>query len=351
MNLKVSEIVALCGGRLRVGDPEFLIRGFASLDEAGPEDLSFLGNEKYLNDYLSTQAGAVIVVEKAPVAREGMVVIDVENPSLAFSQILESLQKLRPFEATVHPSAFVDPSAQVEGVMIRANAVVEAGVVVGAGSEIGPGVLIERETKIGKNCLIYGNAVVRERCILGDRVCLQPGAVIGSEGFGYELVEGAHRAIPQVGIVVLGDDVEVGANTTIDRARFGKTRVGRGTKIDNLVQIGHNVTIGEHCLIVAHVGIAGSCKIGDYVTIAAQCGLAGHLEIGEGVILAARSGITKSLIKPGVYWGTPAQPLSDEKRTIIASRRAAKKWNEFKELRKELEELKENSSSTTEESL
>ncbi len=340
MDLTVSEIVALCGGRLRVGDPDFRISGFASLNEAEEGDLSFLGNEKYLNDYLESKAGAVLTVPDAPAARDGMAIIDVENPSLAFSQVLEDLQKKRAFEASIHPTAFVDESAQVEGVMIRANAVVEAGAKIGKGTEIGPGVVIERDVVIGEDCLLFANASVRERCILGNRVLLQPGAVIGAEGFGYELVEGRHRSIPQVGIVVLEDEVEVGANSTIDRARFGKTIIGEGTKIDNLVQIGHNVVIGKHNLIVAHAGIAGSSKIGNYVTIAAQCGLVGHLEIGDHVVLAAKTGVTKSITKPGVYWGVPALPLKEEKKRVINVRKVGEMRAELKQLRQEVEELK-----------
>ena len=346
MNFTISEIVALCGGRLRVGNPDFLIKGFAALTDAGPEELSFLGNQKYLTDYLGSQAGAVITVAEAPVAREDMAVIEVENPSLAFSQVLEALQKKRIFEVSIHPTAFVDETAQVEGTMIRANAVVEAGAKIGKGTEIGPGVVIGRETVIGEDCMLYANSTVRERCQLGDRVHLQPGAVIGAEGFGYELVDGAHRLIPQVGTVVLEDDVEIGANSTVDRARFGKTIIGKGTKIDNLVQIGHNVVVGEHCLIVANAAIAGSCKVGDYVTIAAQSGLAGHLEIGDGVILAARTGVSKSLLKKGVYWGTPALPLKEEKKRVIATRKSFEMYTEMKKLRKELEELKSSFNSS-----
>ena len=310
------------------------------LDDAGPLELSFLGNEKYLNDYLSSKAGAVLVIPNAPTANETMAVIEVENPSVAFSQVLEELQKKRPYEATIHPTAHVDETAQVDGAMIRANAVVEAGAKVGKGTEIGPGVVIERGAIIGEDCLLFANSVVRERCLLGDRVQLQPGAVIGSEGFGYQLVDGRHRSIPQVGIVVLEDEVEVGANSTIDRARFGKTIIGKGTKIDNLVQIGHNVVIGEHCLIVAHVGIAGSCEIGNYVTVAAQCGLAGHLKVVDHTILAARTGVSKSLDKAGVYWGTPAKPIRDEKRRLVGTRKIPEMREELKVLRREMDELK-----------
>lgn len=340
MNFTVSEIVALCGGRLRVGDPDLRITGFAALNVAEAGDLSFLGNEKYINDYLATEASAVLTVARAPVAREGLAVIDVENPSLAFSQVLEELQKKRPFEASIHPRAFVDETASVEGVMIRANAVVEAGVKIGKGTEIGPGVVVERGATIGEDCILFANAVVRERCVLGNRVQLQPGAVIGAEGFGYEFVDGRHRSIPQVGIVVLEDEVEVGANSAIDRARFGKTRVGKGTKIDNLVQIGHNVTIGEHCLIIAHTGIAGSCEIGNFVTIAAQVGIAGHIRVDDHITLAARTGVSKTLTKPGIYWGTPALPIHEEKKVLVFTRQLPTFRKELQQLRKEVDELK-----------
>ena len=341
MDFSISEIVALCGGRLRVGDPEFRIKGFAALDDAGPLELSFLGNLKYLPDYMKSQAGAVLVVPEAPIARQNMAVIEVENPSVAFSQILEELQKKRPYEATIHTTAFVDETAQVEGAMIRANAVVEAGAKVGKGTEIGPGVVVERGAVIGEDCILFANAVVRERCVLGNRVLLQPGASIGAEGFGYELVEGRHRSIPQVGIVVLEDEVEVGANSAIDRARFGKTVIGKGTKIDNLVQIGHNVVIGEHCLIVAHTGIAGSCEIGNYVTVAAQCGLAGHLKVADGIVLAARTGVSGSLKKPGIYWGTPAKPIKVEKRRLVSTRKIPEMRRELAELRRQVDALNE----------
>lgn len=344
MNFTVSEIVALCGGQLRIGDPNFCIKGFSALAEAGSDDLSFLGNEAYLKDYLASQAGAVFVTKEAPEGRAGATLIEVENPSLAFSLVLEAEHGQRTFEASVHPSAYVDESAEVEGAMIRANAVVEAGVKIGKGTEVGPGVVIERDAVVGEDCLLYANAVVRERCILKDRVNLQPGVVIGSEGYGYEQVDGYHRAIPQVGIVVLEDDVDVGANTTIDRARFGKTHIGRGTKIDNLVQIGHNVVVGEHCLIVAQTGVAGSCKIGNYVTIAAQAGIAGHIEIGDHITFAARTAVVKSMPNAGVYWGVPAVPIKEEKRRIVGTRLLPNMRKELKALRQELDELKEEQS-------
>ena len=175
--------------------------------------------------------------------------------------------------------------------------------------------------------------------MIGHRVILQPGVVIGSDGYGFELVEGRHRKVPQVGIVEIANDVEVGANSTIDRARFGKTYIGEGTKIDNLVQIAHNVEIGKHCLIVAQAGIAGSTRIGNYVTIAAQSGISGHLEIGDSVVIAAKSAVLKNLSKPGAYMGVPARPMALEQRKMAMVSRLPKLVKEIRELKKKLEQI------------
>ena len=342
MDFSLKQIAELCGGRIRSGDPEQRITGFDTLAVARADELSFFGNAKYLSDYLATEAAAVLVTAKAPDGREGLSLIEVENPSLAFSKILNAGRPVRVFEAGIHPSAFVHESAQVEGAMIRANAVIEAEVRIGKGTEIGAGCVVEAHTVIGEDCLFHGNVTVRERCEIGDRVVLQPGAVVGAEGFGYELSGGSHQSIPQNGIVVLGDDVEIGANTTIDRARFGKTCIGEGTKIDNLVQIGHNVVIGKHCLIVAHSGIAGSVTLGDHVTVAAQTGMAGHLEVCSNVMFAARTGVTKSVTEPGIYWGVPCVKFKEEKKRVVLSARLPKFYEELKKLRAEVTSLKED---------
>ena len=250
MDFSLSQIAEICGGKIIAGDPEQRISGFDTLALARSNELSFLGNPKYLPDFIATQAAAVLVTQEVPGAREGISFIQVENPSLAFSQVLMAGRPKRHFVAGIHPSAIVHESAQVEGAMIRANAVVEAGVKIGKGTEIGACCVIEANCVVGEDCLFHGNVTLRERCEVGSRVILQPGVSIGSEGFGYELQEGRHRSIPQIGIVVLEDEVEVGANSTIDRARFGKTIIGEGTKIDNLVQIGHNVVSRQalpHC--------------------------------------------------------------------------------------------------------
>jgi UDP-3-O-[3-hydroxymyristoyl] glucosamine N-acyltransferase len=198
------------------------------------------------------------------------------------------------------------------------------GASIGDGTVICPNAVIQSGAVIGSDCRIGANVTIRERCILGDRVIIQPGAVIGSDGYGYEFLNGKHVKIDQVGIVEIGDDVEIGANTTVDRARFGKTLIGEGTKIDNLVQIGHNVIIGKHCLIIAQTGIAGSSKLEDYVTVAAQAGVVGHVTIGSKAILAARTGATTSLAGGITYAGMPALPISEENKLKAHVRRLPK---------------------------
>lgn len=287
----------------------------AALDAAGPHDVSFLGNEKYHGQFLQTQAAAVIVPRGVTDGPQGTALIAVENPTLAFSVVVRHFAAAaRAFVPGIHPSAFVDPSATLDPTKVRVNpgAIVMAGAVIGDGSDIGPNSVIGEDAIIGKGCRIMANVTVRERCVLGDRVILQPGAVIGSDGFGYEFSGGVHVKIDQVGIVVIGSDVEIGANTTIDRARFGKTVIGAGTKIDNLVQIGHNVIMGEHCLIVSQVGISGSCHIGNHVTIAGQAGTSGHITIGSNTLISGRAGVTRDLPGGKSYGGKPAQLLRDE---------------------------------------
>ncbi len=287
----------------------------AALDTAGPDDISFLGNEKYLPQFLSTKAGAVIVPEGYDFKTDGPALISVQNPSLAFAAVVRHFAaSANLFTPGIHPAAFVDPSAILDPskVSIHPGAIVMAGATIGDGTEISPNAVIHRDVIIGKNCHIGSNVSIRERCILGDRVSIQPGAVIGSDGYGYEFSEGKHVKIDQVGIVEIHDDVEIGANTTIDRARFGKTIVGEGTKIDNLCQIAHNVIIGKHCLIVSQSGLAGSCKIEDYVTVAAQAGVGGHVTIGAKAILAGRTGATTNLDGGITYSGMPALPFQED---------------------------------------
>ncbi len=279
--------------------------------------MTFFGNARYLPALKATRATCVLVPEgfAEPISA---IAVEVANPSVAFAQVLE---KLAPpaivFPPGIHPSAVVGENVQLgAGVSIQPHAVIEAGAVIGEGTVIGAGAYVGHEARLGAGCHLHPHVTIRERCVLGERVVIHSGTVIGSDGFGYEMVEGRHVKIPQTGIVQIDDDVEIGANATIDRARFGRTWIGEGAKIDNLVQIAHNVVIGKHSIVVAQVGISGSTRLGQYVTVAGQAGVVGHIEIGDRAIVAAQSGVSKSLPPGAVVWGRPAVPLREEKERI-----------------------------------
>jgi UDP-3-O-[3-hydroxymyristoyl] glucosamine N-acyltransferase len=229
-----------------------------------------------------------------------------------------------PFTPGIHPSAVLADSVQCDRarISVAANAVIEAGAQLADGVEIGAGCFVGRNVRIGAGSKLYANSTVHEGCVLGARVILHSAVVIGADGFGYEFKGGRHNKVRQSGIVQLDDDVEIGAGSTVDRARFGRTWIGEGTKIDNLVQIAHNVVVGKHCVIVAQSGIAGSAQVGDYVVIAAQCGVAGHVSVGSQCTLGGRAGVTKD-IPAGreSYLGFPAAPAMEERRRMAAVRR------------------------------
>jgi UDP-3-O-[3-hydroxymyristoyl] glucosamine N-acyltransferase len=323
-------------------ESDLVLNGVGSLNTAKGDEISFLGNSRYVPQLATTSAGVVLVPSGDYPAAPGCHFIEVENPSLAFSKLIDYFQpEVLVFHAGISSSAIIAEDAVVDPteVCVAAGAIIESGAQIGRGTTIGPGCVIGKGAQIGEDCLFYANASIREFCVIGDRVILQPGVVIGSDGYGFELIEGRHRKVPQVGIVEIANDVEVGANSTIDRARFGKTYIGEGTKIDNLVQIAHNVEIGKHCLIVAQVGIAGSTRIGNYVTVAAQSGIGGHLEIGDHVVLAAKTAALKSLLKPGAYMGVPARPMASEQKKMALVSRLPKLVKEVQELKKKLEQL------------
>ena len=313
--LTLPELAQWVDGDIVRGGHHVSVTGMAALDLAGPGDVSFLGNEKYHGQFALTQAAAVIVPRGVTDGPEATALIAVDNPTLAFSVVVRHFAAAsRRFAPGIHPMACVDPTVTLDPaqVCVQAGAVIMAGAAVGDGSTIGPNSVIGEDARIGRDCHIMANATVRERCVLGDRVILQPGAVIGADGYGYELVGGRQVKIDQVGIVEIGADVEVGANATIDRARFGKTVIGEGTKIDNLVQIGHNCVIGKHCLIVAFVGISGSTRLGNYVTMAGQAATVGHVTIGDHATLTGRAGVTRDLDGGQVYSGRPAKPFRED---------------------------------------
>ena len=334
--LTIQELADRIDGKVVRGGLDRLIGGIAALDEAGPGELSFLGNEKYRQQFLATRAGAVIVPFGVSEGPQEAALIAVENPSYAFGLVVKHFTAAlaRVFEPGVHPRAVVDESAVLDPMKVRihAGAVVMAGARIGEGTEIGPNSVVGAKVVIGRDCLIHANVSIRERSILGDRVIVQPGAVIGSDGFGYETVQGRHVKIDQIGIVELEDDVEIGANSTIDRARFGRTVIGAGTKIDNLVQVGHNVRIGRHNFFVAQSGIAGSSSTGDYVVLAAQAGVGGHIRIGDRAVLTARCGATADLEGGRNYADTPAQPLIESQRQKVVVRKLPELLKRLKRL-------------------
>ena len=337
VSLSLSELANLIDGNIICGQASSRFSGMSALDTACSEEISFLGNEKYLPQFLSTQAGAVIVPSGHDFKTNGPALISVPNPSLAFAAVVRHFANhAREFKPGIHPNAIVSDFAKLNPnkVCIHPGAVIMDGATIGDGSEIGPNTVIYENVIIGENSQIRANVTIAERCIIGSNVIIHPGTVIGSDGYGYEFSEGKHVKIDQVGIVEIGDNVEIGSNTTVDRARFGKTVIGEGTKIDNLVQIGHNVIIGKHCLIVSQCGLAGSCRIEDYVTVAAQSGIAGHVTVGAKAILAGRSGVTTNLPGGIVYSGKPALPMKEETKLQAHVRRLPKLLERVKALEK-----------------
>ena len=334
MTITVQELAALVGGQFAFpADGAKTIGGGAAISEAREGDITFFGNAKYLPALKTCRATAALVPldfneEIPPIA------IRVENPSLAFAKLIE---KFAPapvqFAPGTHPTAIVGSGVTIgEGASIQPFAVIEDGASIGAGSVIGAHGYVGHAAAIGADCLLHPRVTVGPRCVVGRRVILHSGVVLGSDGFGFEFSGGKHVKIPQIGIVQIDDDVEIGANTTIDRARFGRTWIGEGTKIDNLVQIAHNVVIGKHSLVVALTGIAGSVKIGNYVTIAGQVGIVGHIEIGDQVIVAAKSGISKNIPPKEVVWGSPSLPMREAKEQLALVRRLPKLYDRVKKL-------------------
>lgn len=336
--MRLADLATLVGAELPDGGRDCLIEGVASLQEARSGDVTFFANPRYLSQLRLTKASAVIVAQDFSEEISGPVLLRVENPSSAFAGVVAAFAppETKP-AAGIHPTAWVDPSAVIgKGASIGPNAVVEAGSIIGVSSVIGSGCLIGRDVRIGAEVHLHPGVIIRERCLLGDRVIVQPGAVIGSCGFGYEFQGGRHVKIPQTGIVEVGNDAEIGANTTIDRARFGRTVIGEGSKIDNQVQIAHNVQIGPHTIICAQVGVSGSTRIGAYVTLAGQVGLAGHLEIGDRAVLAAKAGVSKNVPAGAMLIGAPAKPMKDWKQSNFYISQLHKLYERVKELERKL---------------
>jgi len=347
VSFTLADLAARVGGRIE-GDGAIVIGRVMPLEAAGPGDITFFANRKYRSQLEGSRASAVIVSEDEG-APAGPALIRIGNPYLAFAKIStffhpprESVPEIAP-GAVVHETAHVHPSAEVMPL-----AYVGPGARVGARTILYPGVVLDEAAQVGEDCILYPHVVVRERCVVGNRCILQPGAVVGGDGFGFAFdAEGEggsgprHYKVPQAGIAVLEDDVEIGANSCVDRATLGQTLVCRGAKIDNLVQIGHNVEVGPLSLLAAGTGIGGSSRLGMGVICGGQVGIVGHVEIGDGVRLGAQSGVPNDIPAGEIYSGYPALPHATWLREMAAMHRLPALVKQVRELEKQVEKLKE----------
>jgi UDP-3-O-[3-hydroxymyristoyl] glucosamine N-acyltransferase len=317
--MTVSELAALVGGQLASGaDGSAIVRGVASLAEAGPGDVTFLAHPRY-RLLLNTCAATVALVPASFAHAVPPLCIYCEHPGKAFAKVLEAFAPAPIVLASgIHPTAIIGKDVVLgENVAIHAYAVIEDRATIGARTTIGAHCFIGQDARIGHDSLLHPRVTLMHRCSIGNRALVHSGCVIGADGFGFEFRDGKHIKVPQTGTTEIHDDVEIGANSCIDRARFGRTVIGDGTKIDNLVQIGHNVVVGKHCMLCGQVGIAGSVRIGNYVTLAGQSGTNGHITIGDQVTVGGGSGVTKSLSPGEIVIGFPAVPAKEWKEQMV----------------------------------
>lgn len=344
--MTVEEIASWLNGEI-VGNKTVEITRVARIEDAGAGDLTFLANPKYERHLATTKATAVLVSKKqdlrAYADHGSLTFIRVEDPYVGFLRVLDRLTpKVDPFPQGIHPTAVVAKSALVgKNVAIGAYAVVDEGAAIGDHTKISHGCIIGRETRVGSDCLLYPRVTVYHQCRIGNRVTIHSGTVVGSDGFGFApKPDGTYEKIPQLGIVVIEDDVEIGSNCSIDRATIGETIIRRGVKIDNLVQIGHNCTVDENTVIAAQTGLAGSTKIGKHVMVGGQVGFAGHMEIADHSVIMAQSGVTKSLTKPGeTYFGYPAKEIRKAHRIEAALRSLPELIREIRDLQQRVAQL------------
>lgn len=342
VTLTAAKIAEMVNGKL-IGSPDRTISSVSGIRDAQSDQLSFIGNKKYQHQLESTKAGVVLVcpdLADAPAVDRTLIVCD--NVDYAFAKVIAVFAEEPPkWPVGVHPSAVVSPDAKLgQGVSINANAVIEAGAEIGDGTVIGAGCYIGHDVKIGAGSLLYPNVTVMYRCVIGRKAVIHPGVVIGGDGFGFIPTKQGLVKVPQTGIVQIDDDVEIGANTTIDRARFGKTWIKSNVKIDNQVMIAHNVVIGESSILVAQCGIAGSAELGRGVVLAAKSGVNGHITLGDGVQVAGTSGVVKSLPAGAIALGTPAESQREFMARHTLPSRFEKLSAKVEALRKEIAELK-----------
>jgi UDP-3-O-[3-hydroxymyristoyl] glucosamine N-acyltransferase len=340
MEISAAHIAQLTGATVH-GDPATLIRGVNGIQEAAEGELTFVRSPRYAALLSASRASAVLIAE--PIEELSLTQLVTPQPDLAFAQVLQQFKtdQTRHPEG-IHPTAVVAESARLgKGVALDAHVVVAEGAVLGDRVVIYAGAYIGRNVNIGPETIVYPRAVIREECTIGARCVLHAHCTIGTDGFGFAPLGGVWVKIPQVGRVVVGDDVEVGSHTAIDRATFGETRVGQGTKIDNLVQIGHNVRIGEHCVIAGMAGIAGSAVIGNNVRVGASAGINGHIDIGDGASIGARAGVTHSVPAGATVSGFPAIDHNLQRRVLVAQQQAPGLARRVRALERRLQALEE----------
>ncbi len=338
--LTAEDLAKRLNGTLH-GDPSRRIGDVAPLDQAGPDALSWVGTPAHLSQAVESKAGVLLLPERCEPLADRTVIM-VVDPDAAMCEVLELLapppERVPP---GVHPTATVAPSANVRGAAIGSSAYVGASARVGAGTQVHPGVYVGAHATIGRDCVLWPNVIVRERVMVGDRVVIHPNATIGADGFSYILRDGKHRKVPQIGTVTIEDDVEIGANTSIDRARSGTTRIRRGTKIDNQVQIGHNCDIGEDCIIIALCGLGGSVALGHHVVLAGQAGISDHQKVGNRVTVAGKAGVANTIPDGQVVRGSPAIEGRRYLREQAALRKLPEALKKLKALAQRVEQLQE----------
>ncbi|MDD2904147.1 MAG: UDP-3-O-(3-hydroxymyristoyl)glucosamine N-acyltransferase [Syntrophales bacterium] len=340
MERTLGELAALLGGKLQ-GPADLVIHGIAAIDQATPRDITFITHKRFARLAAQSQAAAFIVApDQAHLSRP---LIIVAHPYLAYAQVATLFAPPRSRWPGVSPQAFLGQEVEVgQDVSIAPRVFTGNGVRLGDRVTVMPGCVLGDKVQIGADSLLYPHVTVLERCTLGERVIIHSGTVIGADGFGFVPGKEGHLKIPQLGIVVIEDDVEVGANCTIDRAALGETRVGRGVKMDNLVHLAHNVQVGEHSFLVAQVGVAGSTKLGKGVSLGGQAGLAGHIELGDGVQVAAQAGVSHSLPAGQTVSGSPARPHQENIRMIMLQPKLPEIYKRLKELEQRVAELAAN---------
>lgn len=342
MPMTLQQLAPRIGAQV-VGDGSISVSRCAAIETAQPNELTFLANSKYAQYLQSTRAAAVIVDSKTS-CPDGVTRLVADDPYFAFRNAIVELHGYRnhpePIAMRNGQAHSVHASAQIgEGTRVHPHAVVEAGAIVGRNCVLYPGVYIGPQARVGDECVLFPNVVIYDRCVLGNRVTLHANTAVGQDGFGYATHKGAHHKIPQTGIVVIEDDVEMGAGCAIERGAVGETRVGKGSKFADLISIGHGTTIGKHCLLVSLVGVAGSVEVGDYVALGGQVGVSGHLRIGNFVQAAGQSAIVQDVPDGAKVAGVPAIELDKAKRNALAGTELYEMFKRLRKLEREVEKL------------